>query len=1214
MKVFKFASLLCALLISSFTGHTAEKQSLLWEITGNGSSSPSYLYGTMHVSNKIAFHLADTFFMGLKQADIIALESDPGTWMEEMFKSRSGLAMNGYSNYVNFDNDKNFYERLSSCEAPEKKTLIAALKNKHALQNGFLYRGSMFEDEYEENTYLDLFIYQYGKKNKKKVLNLEDHEETNILQIKSMLPDPKLSEEEEEEKKKKRKNYYSRWNEDLTVREALEEAYRNGEIFVIDSIMKLTAQSDNYMKYFLYERNRIMTEGIDSLIQGGNKLFIGIGAAHLAGDDGVIQYLKNKGYSLRPIERKITDYAKKEKEKIEEYFLPLEFKKQTTSDGRITCNVPGKLYETPGEKRDLQYFYPEMTNGGYFFIRRFSTFSPLQENQNKDLEKRIDSLLFENIEGKIIYEKDKTVSGFKAKDILNKTRKGDYQRRLIVYTPLELIFFKMSGTGEWVKDYGDQFFESLVIHPMKREKSTYSSHLNDYSIDFKTTPIHNIHALRMMEDPRIVVQSYDDKDSVYQALFSLSLTDYSYFEEDSFELAYITKSFFEQFDSTELSSKKWDKEENSHTSFGKLNGKPIAIKTLLRRNNYFMLLSFNQDSTSALSFLNSFKFEENYKDDPFEWYVDTTLNYKVYTPISPEPLEDLLFDASRKSNNKKKDPWNSNKGHKYFRYPVTNEVISVYRYKYNDYFHEENWKEFWKDELKKYRKGDHILRKITIDQNDTVPTVHMILADTACSKIVEVKKLVNHGVIFTIKANYDSLRPTSAFVRQFMDSFTPLTDSIEETHVLSNSPQIYFNDLRSGDSLRIEKAKDLVSSISFKEAHLDSMDWVIRNFEFPDEEKKESKIYLIRELGYTKSPKAIPYLIKLFEDSDEDSKEQFAALKGLAKVETKQSYKEMRDLLVKSPPIASGYSSVEYLFNYLDDSLKLTKTLYPKILDLSLYTKYRTELFELSSKTLDSGMVKAKKFKKVSPLILRLAKREMVKKSKSSQRVNLSTTRFRYRNGEKYPYEKMIVDQFDESDYLNLLMPNAGKDKSLDKFLAKTYKSQDNTDRFVCAVMAMKHKKEVPDSVIQALSNDPNYLYPLLRDMDFMKRKWKIKPALDATKYDDETIARSVIYAASSNLEADDDSLVFIEKRTLENEEYPTEIYFYKNESSYGSKWYLYSVGIVKDENGNTNLNLDFDLKSNRKTIYNVNDFEKEMDDIMDELEIRKRERASDDY
>ena len=51
--------------------------SLLWEITGKGMKKPSYLFGTMHVSDKLAFHLGDTFYNAIKSAEVVALETNP---------------------------------------------------------------------------------------------------------------------------------------------------------------------------------------------------------------------------------------------------------------------------------------------------------------------------------------------------------------------------------------------------------------------------------------------------------------------------------------------------------------------------------------------------------------------------------------------------------------------------------------------------------------------------------------------------------------------------------------------------------------------------------------------------------------------------------------------------------------------------------------------------------------------------------------------------------------------------------------------------------------------------------------------------------------------------------------------------------------------------------------------------------------------------------
>ncbi len=68
--------------------------SLLWEITGNGMKKPSYLIGTMHVSSKLAFNLPDSFYIAIRNAQMVALETNPETWQEDM--SKYDLGGGGY--------------------------------------------------------------------------------------------------------------------------------------------------------------------------------------------------------------------------------------------------------------------------------------------------------------------------------------------------------------------------------------------------------------------------------------------------------------------------------------------------------------------------------------------------------------------------------------------------------------------------------------------------------------------------------------------------------------------------------------------------------------------------------------------------------------------------------------------------------------------------------------------------------------------------------------------------------------------------------------------------------------------------------------------------------------------------------------------------------------------------------------------------------------
>src|SRR5207253_1489274 len=76
--------------LSSLNAQTTKKppkyNSLLWEITGNGLKKPSYLFGTMHVSSKMVFHLSDSFYHAMQGTDMVALELNPQSWQPEMFR------------------------------------------------------------------------------------------------------------------------------------------------------------------------------------------------------------------------------------------------------------------------------------------------------------------------------------------------------------------------------------------------------------------------------------------------------------------------------------------------------------------------------------------------------------------------------------------------------------------------------------------------------------------------------------------------------------------------------------------------------------------------------------------------------------------------------------------------------------------------------------------------------------------------------------------------------------------------------------------------------------------------------------------------------------------------------------------------------------------------------------------------------------------------
>ncbi|HUH67141.1 MAG TPA: TraB/GumN family protein, partial [Syntrophales bacterium] len=51
----------------------------------------------------------------------------------------------------------------------------------------------------------------------------------------------------------------------------------------------------------IYKRNRGMAAKIEGYLRTGSNYFVVIGAGHLLGDKGIIQLLKNRGYSVEQL-------------------------------------------------------------------------------------------------------------------------------------------------------------------------------------------------------------------------------------------------------------------------------------------------------------------------------------------------------------------------------------------------------------------------------------------------------------------------------------------------------------------------------------------------------------------------------------------------------------------------------------------------------------------------------------------------------------------------------------------------------------------------------------------------------------------------------------------------------------------------------------------------------------------------------------------------
>src|SRR5215470_15393102 len=429
--------------------------SLFWEITGNGLSRPSYLFGTMHVSSKLVFHLPDSFYLAIRNVDVVALETNPESWQEDLVKY--DIDDNSYRRQLpyfwnNFKQMPDDYLNIRTLQFGRyEKQIEAALYSRPSTINNLLYRNySDYSSDFEENTYLDMYIYQVGKKMGKKVAGVERYDESMKLMMEAYRDAAK-------EKTHKQRSYDS---DDSYSTDKLQEAYRTGNLDLLDSINRMNSFSAAFDEKFLYRRNLLQANSIDSILRSHSSLFVGVGAAHLPGNRGVIEILRRMGYKLRPIIMGERD--SNEKDKVEKLRVPVSFNTQTSDDGFFKVDIPGKFYRFNEEGVLDQMQYADMANGSYYMVTRIKTNCAMWGQNEDAVKKKIDSLLYENIPGKILSRQEIVRNGYKGIDILNRTRRGDVQRYNIFITPFEVIIFKMSGNGDYVNgDESKRFFNSI---------------------------------------------------------------------------------------------------------------------------------------------------------------------------------------------------------------------------------------------------------------------------------------------------------------------------------------------------------------------------------------------------------------------------------------------------------------------------------------------------------------------------------------------------------------------------------------------------------------------------------------------------------------------------------------------------------------------------------------------------------------------------------
>jgi uncharacterized protein YbaP (TraB family) len=1203
---------LCAALIFSASAQkpATSYQSLLWEISGNGLQQSSYLFGTMHVSNKMVFHLSDSFYHALASCSMVSLEVDPKQWQPEMFRvQQSQMAMFNYSGRAenDFMREKSFQVNNNY-----EDNIKIALSEEPMQVNSLLYRSYAGQTDFQENTYLDLYIYQTGRKLGKKATGVENYIESEKLML----------EASEDMAKETRKIRINDGENLFDVQKKLQDAYRRGDLDLMDSLSKLMSVSEAFDEKFLYKRNEIQANSIDSIIQKAT-LFVGVGAAHLPGNRGVIELLRRKGYTLRPV--RMSDQDAEQREKIDKMRVPVVMKPFSTADGFIQLQVPGPLFKRIESAANESWQYADMENGSYYMLTRIRTHAGMLGQQEEEVLKRIDSILYESIPGKIIQKTKITKDGYKGFDITNKTRRGDIQRYNVIITPAEVLVFKMSGNDDYVQGKeADNFFASVHIKEAANQWADYTPAAGGFTVAFPQYP--DINKLTGLED-RLDTWQYEASDRASGDAYMIiqkSIQNYRFLEEDTLDLHLIEESIKSADIIKNESSRKYSSLNGYpclDISFSLKEGGTVNARAVIKGSQYYLLLAKTKDDSSHTTrFLNSFHFSP-LKYGPSMPYYDSALHFSVNTPVKPLIDKDLQSYIERSMYNpvimRRDETYQSETQTRNacFKSDSTGETVQVTVSTLPEYFYRKETDKFWENEMhwKKLEEDFILQKKEFANKHDSLLGYTYTLLDTNSNRKVKGMAIVKGNTIYKLSALIDNLSAESSFIKDFFASFTPTVTGNGYTVFTSKAP-LFFERYASRDSLTKKIAQAAVSHIIFEGSDLEKIKRLITRLKPLHHNYIDHKTKLILAIGRIKDTAnmshRVAYLQEIRNNCADTGSLENAAIMALATTKSKEAYSALKNLLIKNPAIFETNAEYNELFARMRDSLALAKTLFPGILQLASLDDYKIPLNNLLYLLVDSGYIKSNDYEDHFASIFFDAQVQLKKLQGRNEReaANANNDDMNRQFGEIVrPTQANNATNTRLTNYATLLMPFYDKNISVTKFFNKLLQGSDVQVKMTTALLLIKNNKPVSDSVLTAIAANERYRATLFEKLEKIKKEG-LFPATFKTQ---EAMARSLLLNATSF-----DKFSEIEmagKEYAEDKDTKGYIYFFKYKLQKKGDWLMGIAGIQPKEADQVNSNHSL-INATNKKIRNDETTQEQFEKKAQQLLLAKRKSAAQFY
>ena len=924
---FKRSFLIFSLVLIAASGFSQQKKpyTLLWKISGNGLAKPSFLFGTMHVKDSKAFNFSDSVLTSIKSCSAFALELHPDTMMHALLDSifENNKKQNAVITDKQYDELAARFLKKNGYPLDRKKA-----ENPFLIESLMTPRSAKKDDK---STFVDAWLYGIAKTMQKNIYGLEQTAD-QLKYLYGNTPDEKSKKVSEifDRNKKYEKGYMA----------SLIDVYSRGNLNEIQNFLG----NENFEDSSIVERNKVMVNSIIKLLYR-ESVFAAVGTAHLPGEKGVIQLLKNEGYQVNPVTANFTGEAQKysiDQTKMKWYTY-------VDNEHNFSMDVPTEPITSNVVMGLPTVLSLDLTNEVVYGSYAIFT-GPVTKSEDELINKILDN--YKKKGGyKLISNTKKAYPGFKSNDLSIKLGTS-YMRMQIIFQNNTLYCLYVGNKLEDLhKPYAERFFNSLKITKPVAVAATEW-------IDFKNTE--GAFLVKLPSKPQPITKDIPNPQDPGGAEYTINM----YVSTDQTNLMnYLVRyNDFPLGSYLENQDKVFEETIKTLTATNKALSEPVKItkdgyegreikilikdlyptdiQIFVRGNRTYLLMrpNMNEKGTAvkADEFLKSFKFQP-FHEPEFYTYSPDDKSFKMSFTSAPKITRDSINDTKHFVKNTitcvMKNPFSGST-----HLLEYSDISKYYRAESLDSLYN-----FFVKSLVKY--PDSLIKEDKIVANG-VSVRDYVTVKRGTDEQRRYRFWITNGRMYHLSGYVSKEELFDKVNNNLYNSFA-LATKVDDNNLFTSKAKVILTDLRNPDTT---VSKDALGALSFYRFNKTELPLVYDALQktYPDDNSANgARAKLVSIFQSVNDENSVTKLTSLFNTVKNADAVKASILTTLPEINKQEGFSTYFKLLTESAPVISEKSWG--IFSPLRDSLAFTYANFNKILPLINHTTYRENVLALAS-------------------------------------------------------------------------------------------------------------------------------------------------------------------------------------------------------------------------------------------------------------------------